>query len=124
MKNKILILILIFGVVLAALAIIESQTHFIRHTIADVLYDNYSHYLPCTALPTETRVLQTLAEQADTVQAIMAVNPAHVGVEVGHCEGKADLLIWYASHQDRGAIEALLSEDLYFYGIPVRLQNR
>ena len=53
------------------------------------------------------------------------MNPGLVGVDVdaSACPGKADLLIWYASHQDRLAIEKILAADTFF-GIPFRLQNR
>jgi len=114
-------LLLIF---LAAL-LLEKQTHLFGRYISDRLYDSRDHYLPCSALPTEAEVRRTLQEHRDMIAAIEQVHPEHAGVEVDDtsCPGRADLIIWYASHQDRVAIEGLLASGT-FHGVPVRLQNR
>ena len=64
------------------------------------------------------------AHQAD-IQKIEQVNPGFVGVEIdaSTCPGKADILFWYGTHQDRLLIEDIISGDA-FYGVPYRLQNR
>jgi hypothetical protein len=105
--------------------LLETQTHVVRRLISDRLYDCRNHYLPCTAWPPEADVRRILEEHRDLITAIEQVHPGHVGIEVDAttCPGKADLLIWYASHQDRLAIEGLLGADSFF-GTPVRLQNR
>lgn len=55
---------------------------------------------------------------------IEQVNPGLVGVEIDHpCPSHADIVFWYASHQDRLAIEEFIGGDTFF-GIPYRLQNR
>lgn len=61
----------------------------------------------------------------DTVAAIEKIHPGQTGVELDTttCVGKADLVIWYASHDDRVRIEKLLGSDLFF-GVPYKLQNR
>ncbi len=69
--------------------------------------------------------METARSPVDLVRAIEAVNPGRVGVDVdaSTCPGRADLLIWYASHADRLAIERLIGSDTFF-GIPYRLENR
>jgi hypothetical protein len=39
------------------------------------------------------------------------------------CPGKADIVIWYASHAQRLVIEGILGADRFF-GIPYRLRNQ
>jgi len=105
--------------------ILEAQTKVIRHTIDDVIYDNWNHYLPCEKLPLEAEVRKVVDEHQDIIRKIEQVNPGLVGVEVhaATCPGKADLLIWYASHQNRLDIEEIIAGET-FYGVPFRLQNR
>ncbi|KAF0110340.1 MAG: hypothetical protein FD147_1725 [Chloroflexi bacterium] len=104
---------------------VESQTKLIQRTYDNFILDNRGHYLPCDKLPNETEVLEIVQRYQDIVQAIERVNPGHVGVEIDTsiCPGKADLIIWYASHQNRLAIEAIIG-DITFFGVPYRLQNR
>lgn len=125
-RNTTLFLILAALLLLCLAAVlVEAQTHILGRTISDRLYDSRNHYLPCAAWPAEADVQRILEEHHDVVTAIEQVHPGHVGVEVdaSTCPGKADLLIWYASHQDRVAIESLLAGDTFF-DVPVRLQNR
>jgi hypothetical protein len=118
------ILLLMAAVCLGAIAI-ESQTRIIRRSYDNLVLDNRNHYVPCEKLPTEAEARAILQQHQDIVQAIEQVNPGHVGVDVDSsaCPGKADLLIWYASHQNRLTIEAIIGGDI-FLGIPYRLQNR
>jgi hypothetical protein len=105
--------------------VFESQTWVVRRVIDDVVYDNRDHYLPCEKLPTEPIVREVVAAHQGTIWQIEQVNPGLVGVEIGAstCTGKADLLIWYASHQNRQAIEGIIAGET-FYGFRYRLQNR
>ena len=105
--------------------VFESETRATRRVIDDVVYDNRDHYLPCEKLPTEPAVREVVAAHQQTIRQIEQVNPGMVGVEIdaSTCPRKADLLIWYASHQNRLAIEEIIAGDT-FYGIPYRLQNR
>ncbi len=105
--------------------ILEAQAKILRRAIDDLVYDNRNHYLPCERLPTEAEVRQVVTEHSDLIDQIESVNPGNVGVEVStpNCPGKADLLIWYASHRNRQEIETILGSETFF-GIPVRLQNR
>jgi hypothetical protein len=105
--------------------LLESQTRIIRRAIDDVVFDNWNHYLPCDKLPEVSRVREVVEEHQETIRRVEAVNPGLVGVEIstGPCPGKADLLIWYASHQNRVDIEEIIGGERFF-GVPYRLQNR
>jgi hypothetical protein len=105
--------------------IIETQTKIFHRTYDDLILDNKNHYLPCDQLPDKNEVSRIIQEQQDTVLMIENVNSGFVGVEIDAtlCPGKADLLIWYASHQDRVAIEKIIGGNSFF-GVPYRLQNR
>ena len=95
-----------------------------RRAIDNFIYDNKNHYLPCEKLPSEAEVRKIVQEHQDVISAIEQVNPGFVGVELSpSCAGKADLLIWYASHADRLEIEKIIGGDTFF-GIPFRLNNR
>lgn len=103
---------------------IEAQFKIFRRVIDDVVYDNKNHYLPCKKLPIEGEVVAVLEQHQDLVREIEGVNPGLVGIDIDtSCPGKADLVIWYASHGDRLEIEQILGADTFF-GIPYRLNNR
>jgi hypothetical protein len=118
------LLALLLLVCLAAVAI-ESQAKIIRRLYDNYVLDNRDHYLPCAKWPTEVEVRTALKQHPDVARAIEAVNPGFVGMEVdtSTCPGKADLIIWYASHEDRLEIETIIAGDMFF-GVPYRLQNR
>jgi hypothetical protein len=105
--------------------LIESQTNIFRRLYDDIILDNKGHYLSCDELPTEAEVLAILDHHQDTIHAIENINPGLVGVEVDSstCPGRADLVIWYASHRNRLEIEKIIGDDTFF-GLPYRLQNR
>jgi len=120
--------ILLFAIALSLCLgayLLEAQAKPLRRTIDDLVYDNRNHYLPCEKLPAESEVRKVVEAHADVIRQIEQVNPGNVEVEVDTvtCTGKADLLIWYASHQNRLAIEDIIAEEA-FYGVPYRLQNR
>jgi hypothetical protein len=116
----VLIMVLCLGAIL-----IESRAHVIRQLVDNYIYDNRNHYLPCGKLPAEAEVRTIIQQHQDLIRAVQAVNPGLAGVDVdaSACPGKADLLIWYASHADRLAIENMIGSDTFF-GIPYRMQNR
>jgi hypothetical protein len=125
-RNKIFPFLLVLVTLLCLGAIvIESQVHVIRRLVDNYVYDNRNHYLPCRMLPAAAEVEAAVREHQDILQAIQGVDPGLVGVDVDSstCPGKADLLIWYASHQDRLAIESIIASDTFF-GVPYRLENR
>lgn len=126
MRKRTAIFFLAIVVILClGMVILEVQAKILRRVIDDVVYDSRNHYLPCEKLPTESEVWKVVEVRADLIRQIEQVNPGNVGVEIGIsvCPGKADLLIWYASHQNRLAIEEIIGGEI-FYGIPYRLQNR
>ena len=126
MKNSeklnwaVLILVLCMGIL-----IFESQTKFFRKTYDEIVLDNRNHYLPCEQLPSESDVRRVMEANQDVIVKIEQVNPGFVGVEVdtSTCPGKADIIFWYGTHQDRSMIESIIS-DHTFYGIPYRLRNQ
>jgi len=124
-SRKVFIFVISMLVFCLASALVEGQTHTLRHFMDDVLYDNWNHYLPCEKLPGAGQVEQVLHEHAGVLEAIAAVHPGHAGVDVDtmSCPGKADLVIWYGSHRDRLEIERILGGET-FYGVPYRLNNR
>jgi Holliday junction resolvasome RuvABC endonuclease subunit len=114
-----------FGACIGVIAVIEVQTKIVRRAYDNFVLDNRNHYLPCEKLPTEAEVSRVMEQHQDTIRAIEQVNPGFVGVDIdaSACPGRADLVIWYASHQDRLAIGGIIGGDTFF-GIPYRLQNR
>jgi hypothetical protein len=100
------------------------QTRALARLYDNLVLDNRNHYLPCEKLPSRTEVEQVLEQHQDAVFKILAVNPGLVGVEVQDvCPGRADIVIWYASHANRLAIEKIISGETFF-GVPYRLENR
>ncbi len=124
--KKIIFSLLVFLAIacLAAIAI-ESQTQAIRRLYDNFILDNENHYLTCEELPPEAEVRAVLERHQDVVQTIEGVNPGNVGVDIDSlsCPDKADLVIWYATHQNRLAIERIIGSGTFF-GVPFRLQNR
>lgn len=123
--RRISVLIVVFLVVCLVAFAIELQTNIIKRTIDNFIYDNKNHYLSCDKLPAEAIVREIILDNQAVVFEIERVNPGFVGVDIETtaCPGKADLVIWFASHQDRLEIERIISNDT-FYGVPFRLQNR
>jgi len=105
--------------------LLEVQTKFLRKTYDEMILDNRNHYLACQQLPSEGQVRQFIGEHPDVIKKIEQINPGFVGVEIDTsiCPGKADILFWYGTHQERLLIEDMIAEET-FYGIPYRLQNR
>jgi hypothetical protein len=105
-------------------AVFLVKGHVLGTLYNDLVLDNRDHYLPCDRLPTSAEVSLVLVEHQDTVEAIKEVNPGFVFVDVDDwsCPGRADIVISYASHQDRLAIEEIIGGDTFF-GVPYRLRN-
>jgi len=122
---KIIVLLAVVLVACLTVIAIEAQTKIIRRAYDNIVLDNRDHYLPCEKWPTEAEVREIVQQHQDTVQAIKQVNPELVGIDIDTftCPGKADLTIWYATHQDRLAIERIIGDDTFF-GVPYRLHNR
>ena len=123
MKKKFYLVIIGF-LVLAGL-FLSSRTHFLRRMVDDVLYDNYNHYLACEDLPQKDEIEQTLAEHIDVIDQIRSISPeVDISIDDTICPAndRADLIISYASHSQRTAIEDIIGGKTFF-GIPVRWRN-
>jgi hypothetical protein len=126
-KQKRLLTVFLLAVTLVACIVIlllESQTNVMRRWVDDAIYDNWNHYLPCEKLPSVAEVESTIREHQQVIHQIEQVNPGFVGIEIDYpCPDHADIIVWYASHQDRLTIEEIIGNNDLF-GIPYRLQNR
>ena len=98
--------------------------HVLGRLYNDTVLDNYDHFLPCEKLPTSAEVNRIVEEHEDVLKTIKDVNPGHIFVEIDYwtCPGRADIIISYATHQDRLAIEEIIGDDTFF-GVPYRLRN-
>ena len=105
--------------------ILEAQTKFFRKIYDEVILDNRNHYLSCEQLPSEYEVRQVMKTHQDVIEEIEQINPGFVSMEVDTsiCLGKADILFWYGTHQDRLQIESIIADNT-FYSIPYRLANQ
>src|SRR5688572_15403721 len=124
-RRNIVLLMVGLVIICVTAVVLETRLKVIQRAYDDFVLDNRNHYLSCQALPTKLEVERTLEQHKDVVQKIEQIAPGFVGVEIGSlsCEGQADLLIWYGTHQQRLAIEKIIDGDTFF-GIPYRLQNR
>ncbi len=124
-ESRIIIFLLLLFTLCIIVILIEAQTNSIRRIFDDFIYDNQNHYLSCEKLPNKAEVAKIIAEHQDVIRDIEAVNPGLVGVEIDTtaCQGKADIIFWYASHENRLAIQEIIADETFF-GIPYRLQNR
>jgi hypothetical protein len=129
MKNKLRknSFLLIIGLLLtcAIAAFVETRFKVMQRGYDNFILDNRNHYLSCNDLPTKGEVERIVEQHEDAIQKIQQIAPGFVGVEIDSltCEGKADLLIWYGTHQQRLTIEEIIAGDTFF-GVPYRLQNR
>jgi hypothetical protein len=124
-ESRIIFFLLLLFTLCIIVILIEAQTNSIRRIFDDFIYDNQNHYLSCEKLPNKAEVAKIIAEHQDVIRDIEAVNPGLVGVEIDTtvCQGKADIIFWYASHDNRLAIQEIIADETFF-GIPYRLQNR
>ena len=123
-RNIVLLMVGLLIICVTAVAL-ETRLKVIQGAFDNFVLDNRNHYLSCQELPTKLEVEKALEQHKDVVRNIEQIAPGFVGVEIGSlsCEGKADLLIWYGTHQQRRTIEKIVDGDTFF-GIPYRLQNR
>ena len=124
-KKSLIILWAAFLLICLGVTVAEVQTKFIRRIIDNVIYDNRNHYLSCEQLPTASKVMQVVEERQDVIKEIEQVKPGFVGMDIDtfSCPGRADIVFWYGSHQDRVTIESIINDDTFF-GVPYRLHNR
>lgn len=118
-------LLLWLSLTCAIATLIETRFHVLQRGYDNLILDNRNHYLPCDDLPAKADVEIVVEQHRDVIQQIKEVAPDFVDVEIDSatCEGQADLLIWFGTHQQRIAIEEIIGDETFF-GIPYRLQNR
>jgi len=104
--------------------IVEVRLKLIQRAYDRFILDNRNHYLACQDLPSRIEVESIVEQHNAVIQQIGQVAPGFVGVEIDSltCAGKADLLIWYGTHEQRVAVEEIIDGDTFF-GVPYRLQN-
>jgi hypothetical protein len=125
MKNKPCLPLLGLLLLCALAMIVEARFKVLQHSYDDFVLDNRNHYLPCKDLPPKDETAKIIRQHSDLIQQIQEVAPGSVGFEMdaSTCEGKADMLFWYGTHEQRLAIEKIIGGKTFF-GIPYRLQNR
>lgn len=121
----VLVVLALAALLCIGVLIIELQTKLFRKIYDKVILDNRNHYLSCEELPSEFDVRRVMETHQDVIVRIEQINPGFVGVELdtSTCPGKADIIFWYGTHQDRLLIESIISADT-FYGVPYRLRNQ
>jgi len=128
-NSKKVLLIVIFAVLMLLagfVLVVAAQQHWLQRVVDDVLYDNYNHYLPCEKLPDLAQVQEVLSEHGEVIEQLEQLRPGSVVIELADladtCPGKADIIIYYPSHQIRLEIERFLGGKTFF-GIPCRWRN-
>jgi len=121
LKKAIFVLLL----VVVILVVSEPFTHLFHRLADNLLYNNYHHYLSCSDLPDLDEVEKVIAEHSEIVEKIKNVNPDDVEfiIDSRTCPGKASIIIYYASKDQRFQIDKILP-DKTFFGIPVSLISR
>lgn len=107
------------------LTVLESRTYYIRDLLIESAHGSKPHRIPCDQWPTLGEVRQVLSEHSEVVRRIESINPGFTVVDINtlRCPGRADIRILYATATDRQAIELILGEGQYFFGIPYRMRN-
>jgi hypothetical protein len=125
LRKSVVPLIVVLLLLCVTGVIVETRFKLLQRAYDNVIMDNRNHYLACKDLPSRIEVERILEQHGAVLQQIREVAPGFVGIEIDSvtCEGKADLLIWYGTHEQRVAIEKIITDDTFF-GIPYRLQNR
>lgn len=109
------------------LSIVLFLNHPIRQLVQDIFYDNKPNYIACDQLPPRQELEQILIDKQRLVQHIEQIGVTTKTVSVIVSEqrcgnGRAEILIQYASHEQREQIEAILTQE-NFGSAPVALQN-
>lgn len=111
--------------IVLVLTIIEVNTYYVRDLFIESTYGSKPHRVPCDQWPTPDEVRQVLNEHSQVVRRIESINPGFTAVNINtlSCPGRADIRILYATASDRQAIELILGEGKYFFGIPYQMRN-
>ncbi len=104
----------------------EKKVHLIARLYDDWILDNKNHYVPCDKLPDKKMVERVMKEQQAKIKEIENIAPDRIFISMGdggrNCENKADIVIYYGSHNQRKQIKKIIGGNTFF-GIPYRLKT-
>ena len=120
----------ILTLLLAALAfgVFECRTAYVRDWIAISLSGDAPHRVPCENWPTAEEAQRILDRHADVIMQIQAVKGVSLYVNLRRCRGassvrRAELVIEYPGSKQREAIQAIIGDERFFFGVPYDLFN-
>ena len=105
--------------------LIESTYGSKPHLLIESTYGSKPHRVSCGQWSTPGEVRQVLNEHSQVVKQIESINPGFTVVDINtlSCPGRAGIRILYATASDRQAIELMLGEGQYFFGVPYQKSN-
>ena len=105
--------------------IVEVNGAYVRDLLSLGIYGTKPHRIPCSDWPNVDEVEQVIERQAQVVRKIEAVNPGGVRLFIStrSCPGRAEISINYAASRHIEAIEMIIGDKKYFYGVPYTLIN-
>ena len=81
--------------------------------------------LSCDKLSAKEEVQKVLNENTDTIKKLEELSPdtksIMVVIDSERCQGKADIIIYYGSFQQRKEIKKIIGDT--FFGVPYRMIN-
>jgi len=78
----------------------------------------------CSRLPKVEKVREIVAENKDVIDKITslsATNNIWIEIDDKRCTGKADIIIYHSSREERKKIKEIIGKD--FFSVPYRLHN-
>lgn len=86
------------------------------------------HRVPCENWPTAEEAQRILDRHADVVMQIQAVKGVSLYVNLRRCRGasavqRAELVIEYPGSKQREAVQAIIGDERFFFGVPYSLFN-
>lgn len=84
--------------------------------------------VPCENRPTAEEAQRILDRHADVVMQIQAVKGVSLYVNLRRCRGasavrRAELVIEYPGSKQREAVQAIIGDERFFFGVPYSLFN-
>lgn len=86
------------------------------------------HRVPCENWPTAEEAQRILDRHSDVIMQIQAVEGVHLYANLRRCKGassvrRAELVIEYPGSKQREAIQAIIGDERFFFGVPYALFN-
>ena len=86
------------------------------------------HRVPCENWPTAEEAQRILDRHADVIMQIQAVEGVSLYLSLRRCKGassvrRAELVIEYPGSKQREAIQAIIGDERFFFGVPYALFN-